>query len=71
MDVGCILKGSTASVIWYWDSFHIDIIYDFRELSQICNLKGYSLECAAISPSTTVYGVQTPNICMTWMWDAF
>jgi hypothetical protein len=29
MDVGCILKGSTASVIWYWDSFHIDIIYDF------------------------------------------
>jgi hypothetical protein len=28
-------------------------------------------ECAAICPSTTVYGVQTPNICMTWwMWDA-
>ena len=35
IDVGCSLKGSTASVIAYWDHFHIYIIYDFRELSQI------------------------------------
>ncbi len=35
MDVGCSLKGSAASVIAYWDSFDIYIIYDFRELSQI------------------------------------
>jgi hypothetical protein len=35
MNVGCSLKGSTASVIAYWDYFHIYIIYDFRELSQI------------------------------------
>jgi hypothetical protein len=26
MDVGCSLKGSTASVIAYWDSFDIYII---------------------------------------------
>ena len=35
MDVGCSLKGSTASVIAQWDSFHIYIIYDFSKLSQI------------------------------------
>ncbi len=35
MDVGCSLKGSTASVRAYWDHFRTDIIYDFRELSQI------------------------------------
>ncbi len=35
MDVGCSLKGSTASVIAQWDSFHIYIIYDFSQLSQI------------------------------------
>jgi hypothetical protein len=47
MDVGCSLKGSTASVIVYWDHFHIYIIYDFRELSQIwgnlCGGKGMIL----------------------------
>jgi hypothetical protein len=35
MDMGCSLKGSTASTIAYWDSFHIYIIYDFSKLSQI------------------------------------
>ncbi len=35
MDVECSLKGSTASVIAYWDSFEIYIIYDFSQLSQI------------------------------------
>jgi len=35
MDVGCSLKGSTASTIALWDSFHIYIIYDFNQLSQI------------------------------------
>jgi hypothetical protein len=35
MDVGCSLKGSTASTIAYWDHFHTDIIYDFsQQLSQ-------------------------------------
>jgi hypothetical protein len=27
IDVGCSLKGSTALVIAYWDSFHVYIIY--------------------------------------------
>ena len=35
MDMGCSLKGYTASTIAYWDSFHIYIIYDFSKLSQI------------------------------------
>jgi hypothetical protein len=35
IDVGCSLKGSTASVIAYWDRFHIYIILDFSKLSQI------------------------------------
>jgi hypothetical protein len=35
MDVGCSLKGSTASTIAEWDSFYIYIIYDFNQLSQI------------------------------------
>jgi len=36
MDMGCSLKGSTASTILsYQDSFHIYIIYDFSKLSQI------------------------------------
>jgi hypothetical protein len=35
MDMGCSLKGSTTSTIEYWDSFHIYIIYDFSQLSQI------------------------------------
>ncbi len=35
MDMGCSLKGSTASTIAYWDHFHTYIIYDFRQLSQI------------------------------------
>jgi hypothetical protein len=34
MDMGCSLKGSTASTIAYWDSFHIYIIYDFSQLSK-------------------------------------
>ncbi len=29
MDVGCSLKGSTASMIAYWDHFHTYIIYNF------------------------------------------
>jgi len=41
MDVGCSLKGFTASTIAYWDHFHIDIILDFSKLSQIwANLCG-------------------------------
>ena len=35
IDVGCSLKGSTASTIAYWDHFHTDIIEDFSKLSQI------------------------------------
>ena len=35
MDMGCSLKGSTSSLIAYWDYFHTYIIYDFSELSQI------------------------------------
>jgi hypothetical protein len=35
MDMGCSLKGSTASTIVYWDHFHTYIIYDFSKLSQI------------------------------------
>jgi len=35
MEVGCSLKGSTASMIVQWDSFHIYIIYNFNQLSQI------------------------------------
>jgi hypothetical protein len=35
IDVGCSLKGSTASVIAYWDHFHIYIIKDFSKLSHI------------------------------------
>jgi hypothetical protein len=35
MDMGCSLKGSTASTIAYWDHFNTYIIYDFRKLSQI------------------------------------
>ena len=35
MDVGCSLKGSTASMIVHWDNFHIYIIYNFNQLSQI------------------------------------
>ena len=38
MDMGCSLKGSTASRIGSWDSFHIYIIYDFSKLSQ---MRGY------------------------------
>jgi hypothetical protein len=29
------MKTSTASMIAYWDYFHIYIIYDFSKLSQI------------------------------------
>ena len=35
MDVGCSVKGSTASVIAYWDGFDNSIIKDFSQLSQI------------------------------------
>jgi len=35
IDVGCSLKGSTASMIAYWEHFHTYIIYDFSQLSQI------------------------------------
>jgi hypothetical protein len=35
MDVGCSLKGSTASTIMKWDHFHTYIIQDFSQLSQI------------------------------------
>jgi hypothetical protein len=35
MDMGCSLKGYTASLKGYWDRFHIYIIYDFSKLSQI------------------------------------
>ena len=47
MDVGCSLKGSTASTIASWDQFHTDIIYNFSKLSQIwgnlCGGKGVSV----------------------------
>ncbi len=35
MDFGSSLKGSTASMIVYWDHFHTYIIYDFSQLSQV------------------------------------
>ncbi len=71
IDMGCSLKGSIASTIAYWDHFHTYIIYDFSKLSQIWeNLCGGNGECDAICPSTTVQGVQTPYIYMTWIWDA-
>ena len=35
LNVGCSLKGSTASTIAYWDHFHIYIILNFREIAQI------------------------------------
>jgi len=35
IDVGCSLKGSTASIIAYWDHFNTYIIYDFSQHSQI------------------------------------
>ena len=35
IDVGCSLKGSTASTIAQWDHFHTYIIYDFSKISQI------------------------------------
>jgi len=35
MDVGCSLKGSTVSMIAWWDQIHTDIILDFSKLSQI------------------------------------
>ncbi len=35
IDVGCSLKGSTASTIAYWDHFYIYIILDFSQVSQI------------------------------------
>jgi hypothetical protein len=35
MNMGCSLKGSTASRIAYRDHFHTYIIYDFSKLSQI------------------------------------
>jgi len=41
IDVGCSLKGSTASTIAYWDHFHTYIIKDFSKLYQIlANLCG-------------------------------
>jgi hypothetical protein len=48
MDMGCSLKGSTASTIAYWDHFHTYIIYDFiHQLSQIwgyvCGGNGVSM----------------------------
>jgi len=35
IDVGCSLKGSTASTKAQWDHFHIYIIYDFSKLSSL------------------------------------
>jgi hypothetical protein len=35
IDVGCSLKGSTASTISSWDHSHTYIIYDFSKLFQI------------------------------------
>jgi len=47
IDVGCSLKGSTASMIVHWDYFHTYIIYDFSQLSQIsgylCSGNGVSV----------------------------
>jgi hypothetical protein len=57
MDMECSLKGSTTSLIAYWDSFHTYIIYDFSKLSKIwgyvCSGNSMSV-LAAICPSTTV-----------------
>ncbi len=38
IDVGYSLKGSTASMIVYWNHFHTYIILDFSQLSQFLGL---------------------------------
>ena len=37
MDVGCSLKGSTASTIAQWDHFHTYITYDFSTVAHDVN----------------------------------
>ena len=37
MDVGCSLKGSTASTIVQWDHFHTYITYDFSTVAHDVN----------------------------------
>ena len=58
MDLGCSLKGSTASLIAYWDSFHIYIIYDFSKLSQIW---GYVCGCGGNGMNVLPYA--HPQLC--------
>jgi len=79
IDVGCSLKGSTASTIIVAWSQRLHLIYDFSQLSQIWETSAVAMcKGAAIHPSTTVYDVQTPTVydvqtphlCMAWMWDA-
>ena len=44
IDVGCSLKGSTASTIVYWDHSHTYFVEDFSQLSQIWgNLNGMNV----------------------------
>ena len=71
MDMGCSLKGYTASMIAYWDHFHTDIIYDFSILSQIWgNLCGGNGVSVLLYPHPQLFKVFKHLICMTWMWGA-
>jgi hypothetical protein len=56
MDMGCSLKGSTASTIVYWDHFHTYIIYDFSQLSQI-----WGYVCSGNSMNVLPYA--HPQLC--------
>ena len=72
IDVGCSLKGSTASTIANWDHSHTYIVLDFSKLSQIWgNLcGGNGMNVLPYAHPQLFEGVQTSNICMTYMWDA-
>jgi hypothetical protein len=69
MDVGCSLKGTTASTVAQLHGLHTYIINNslkYGELSTVVTVL-VGRQCS----STTIKGVQTPQICMAWMWDTF
>ncbi len=64
IDVGCSLKGSTASRIAYWDHFHTDIIHNCLRCSNTyymydidvgCSLKGSTASVIAYWDSFDIY----------------
>jgi hypothetical protein len=54
-----------------YHGFHTSITQTFIQLSQIWGnvCGGNDCECAAICPSTTIYGATTPNKSMSWTWN--